>query len=308
MRLLALAVLVATVLPAQDVAVLGGPCQTNRAAVFDTWKAKKDRDWPRAVELERAAVRAGCDIAYRWEELADLLVQANRRAEAVQALEEMDKRGFEVNPSFIEGGRPKLAAFMATPMFRRSGIGIKVERLRRISDARRAKFAERLAKMPPESKPAEQYIARPACPGEYCWFGKWTVSADTELVAAPGSKEVVGRAQKGARVTAITGEMHLRPEPVGVLVDVGPLRRNSIVFVLDYLYEGTGHVWTAGKVAEVDFRYATYCFQPSADCWGEKILPSEEFKNTWWVKIRLPGGVVGWTDKTRNFAGRDVPS
>jgi hypothetical protein len=59
-------------------------------------------------------------------------------------------------------------------------------------------------------------------------------------------------------------------------------------------------------VVETHLSYAKYCFRPSESCWGETLLPSKERKeHIWWVKVRLPNGIVGWTDKTNNFGDKD---
>jgi hypothetical protein len=79
------------------------------------------------------------------------------------------------------------------------------------------------------------------------------------LVSGPGSSRVVGRARKGSRAVGLTGEVHLRPEPVVVLtapesdgvLTADELPKNSIAFILDYVGEGYGHVYTRGKVVVV---------------------------------------------------------
>jgi hypothetical protein len=104
----------------------------------------------------------------------------------------------------------------------------------------------------------------------------------------------------------LTGEVHLKPEPVLVLT-AGDLPKDSIAFVLDYVGEGYGNVYSHGKVVQTFLGYAKYCFQPSQSCWGETLLPPQERKKpVWWVKLRLPNGVVGWSDKTENFGNKDA--
>lgn len=130
---------------------------------------------------------------------------------------------------------------------------------------------------------------------------------DTDLVAAPDDKRVVGRATKGSRVDALTGEVHLRPEPVLVLIQVnaGP-PKDSIAFALDYQGEGYQHIYTLGNVVSVSTAIKDYCFRPSELCWAETLETDEERREpVWWVKIRLSNGVVGWTDKADQFDGKD---
>jgi hypothetical protein len=72
---------------------------------------------------------------------------------------------------------------------------------------------------------------------------------DVDLVAAAGDTRVVGRATKGSRVDTRTGEVHLRPEPVLVLLQVnGGPPKDSIASAPDYQGEGYRHIYTPGKV------------------------------------------------------------
>ena len=129
---------------------------------------------------------------------------------------------------------------------------------------------------------------------------------DTELVAAPGSKRIVGKANKGGRAVGLTGEVHLKPEPVVVLTD-GDLPKGSIAFVLDYGGEGYGHVYTKGKIVDTFLGVADYCFRTSESCWGEFLFPTAKRNaQVWWVKVRLSNGVIGWTDKADNFRDTDA--
>jgi len=284
---------------------LGGPCvDSNGPAPFQQIaQAKAAGAWDRVIDLEKSSVRASCSNAYRWQQLAAALVEARRPAQAIQALEDMDGRGFDLNPATFDA--VELKALFDTPTFRKSLLGLKLDRLKRLADARRARYRELLRKLPPDRRPPEHYIAKPACPFECCRFGNWTVDADTDLVAAPGSTQIIGRARKGTRAVALTGEVHLQPEPV-VVLDDGDLAKDSIAFVLDYLGEGMAHVYTAGKIVETFSAFSDYCFHPSNSCRGETLLPAGELpKPVWWIKIRLPNGAAGWTDKPQNFGGKD---
>jgi hypothetical protein len=233
----------------------------------------------------------------------------------------MDARGFDVNPALWGREFPEMERvndFMESKEFGASPLGLKIKRLENISDERRTKFREVLSRMPASEKPPDNYVAKGACPFECCRYGNWTVLEDTDLVSSPGSSRVVGRARKGSRAVGLTGEVHLTPEPVVVLAAPEPpmgvltadeLPKNSIAFILDYTGEGYSHVYTHGKVVDVQthLSYAKYCYRPSKDCWGETLFPSEGKKEQiWWVKVRLPNGIVGWTDKTKNFGGQDA--
>lgn len=285
---------------------LVGPCQDDIA--WNGWdqirEAKKHNDWDRLITLHEQEVRTGCNIASRWYELVDVLLQANRPQEALQALQEMDAHGIEVNPSEDADKFPRVRRFSTTSMFETSPLGQKLSILKGISDKRRLEFAAKLKHIPANERPPEHYIAKSACPFECCHFGNWTVLADTNLLARPGSQRIVGNVAKGGRVTALTGEVHLTPEPVVTLIDK-PFVKDSIVFILDYLGEGYANIYANGKVVEAEAFYRKYCFQPFEGCWGETILPQPVPQAVWWIQVRLANGVVGWTNQSDHFGNKD---
>ena len=297
---------------------LGGPCKDQpSSSLYQIQDAEKAREWDRAVVLAKEDVRSGCNIEFRWDGLVNALLGAHRSAEASSVLQEMDARGFDLNPALLGEDFPEIVKFIESKEFGASPLGLKLKPLENISDERRIKFQEALSRMPASERPPDNYVAKGACPFECCRFGNWTVLEDTDLVSSPGSSRVVGRARKGSRAVGLTGEVHLRPEPVVVLtapeaegvLTADELPKNSIAFILDYVGEGYGHVYTQGKVVVVQthLSYAKYCYRPSKNCWGETLLPSQERKEQiWWVKVRLPNGIVGWTDKTNNFGGADA--
>jgi len=285
---------------------LGGPCANAPAlgqrAIED---AKKSGSWDKAIELQKVQVRGGCGIEYRWLELVRLLLEARRETEAVQAMQEMDSRGFDFNILVVGEKDPLFEAFMARPAFQQSPVGKKIERLEAISNERRARFRKVLQTIPASQRPPENYVAKGACPFECCRYGDWTVLETTGLVAAPGSTRVVGTAQKADRVTGVTGEVHLKPEPIAVLMK-GDLPKDTIAFVLDYEGEGYAHVYTQGKVVSVELAYADYCFQIAQSCRAETLwTPKERTKPVWWVKVKLANGIVGWTRQVDNFGNKD---
>lgn len=270
----------------------------NLRAIDD---AKRVGAWTQVVELEKAAVRGGCQIESRWIELVNALLQAHRQTEAVQAMQDMDSRGFDLSRYLTDSDHPAIKNLMNSPPFLASTAGRKIT-----SNQRRIRFREVLKSIPPNQRPPENYIAKGACPFECCQYGRWTVLKDTILVAAPGSKRTIGMAKKGSRATGLTGEVHLKPEPVVVVFD-GVLPKDSIVFILDSGGEGSGRVYAKGKIIDTFLWYAEYCLDPSEVCWGETLLPPNERKKpVWWVKVRLPNGLTGWTDQTENFGGMDA--
>ncbi len=278
---------------------LGGPCKDNLGVgVVESLAAEHAGDWDRLVALQKQSVRDGCAVEYRWEKLAEALIKAGRRHEAVSVVEEMDSRGLELTFPFVK-------QFIDDPLFKASRPGIRIQHLIHISDARRVRFREILKSIPANRRPPANYIAKGACPFECCQYGNWTVDNDTDLFAAPGSKRVVGNARNGDRVVGLTGEVHLTPEPVIVLTG-GDLPKNSIAFVLDYGGEGYWSVYTRGKIVSTFLVYEKYCLHVSDSCGAETLFPEAKRKNpVWWVKVRLPNGVIGWSDRPDNFNGKD---
>lgn len=306
LTLLPLATLFCLARPAHAQYDLGGPCQDSPAATIfaKISEARKAGSLDQVIDLEKASVRAGCRIEYRWHELVTVLLEARRPSEALQALQEMDARGFSLNPVRIAAEHPDVAKFMDSPTFKASPIGKKIEQLKQAADARRAQYREALTQLPSDRKPPDNYIAKGACPFECCQYRDWTVREDTDLVAAPDSARVVGKAKKGTHVTGLTGEVHLKPEPIIVLG--GDLPKDTIAFVLDYIGEGFANVYSRGKITNVFLGVQDYCFQISESCWAETLVPPSERKDpVWWVKVRLPNGVTGWTDKPDHFGNKD---
>jgi hypothetical protein len=292
---------------------LGGACKDgvdlaqgiNMQKIRD---AEKSGSWDKVIEYEKLSVRGGCSNQFRWDELVESLLKAHREADALHALQEMDSRGFELNPSTIDEGHKELKKFMEAPVFKASSVGLKIEQLKSVSDVRRARFLESLKNLPSSEKPPENYIAKGACPFECCQYRHWTVEQDTDLVDSPDSHQVVGRAKKGSRVVGVTGEVHLKPVPVVVLFDQGKdIPKDTIVFALDYQGEGNGNVYTHGSIVSTTFGFADYCFRPSPACWAEYLLLQKEQREAvWWVQVKLPDGKSGWTDKAQHFGHKDA--
>jgi hypothetical protein len=271
----------------------------------DTARARKAGDWATVVEQERENVRRGCWIGYRWFLLADALLQAHRESEALLVLEEVESRRPESGFVYSPQVPASIESFRKTPLFLQSELGMRTAELQKASDARREKMRAELKRMPAGQKPPERYVAKGACPFECCTYRTWTVVEDTVLVAAPGSKVVVGTARKGRSVRGLTGEVHLRPEPVVVLQE-GPLRKGSIAFLLDYQGEGYAHFYSDGKITSLFAGVEQYCTHIEEACWAETLArPEEKRKPVWWVKIRLPGGVVGWSNQPGHFGNKD---
>jgi hypothetical protein len=122
----------------------------------------------------------------------------------------------------------------------------------------------------------------------------------------------VERASKGDRVEALTGEVHLRPLPVRVRFSspygfTAP--EGSIVYLLDYLGEGSGHVWINGKIVDSEIvAVQEHCTFPGVECWGEFVAGEDARTRSdavWSVKVKLRSGAAGWTRDAGHFGGID---
>ncbi len=245
-----------------------------------------------------------CGNEWRWRDLVDDLLHAQRLDEAIQALDEMDRRGFELKPSKLS---PETSAFMGSKAFMSSDVGKRLQGKSEGVSARRLDFQKRLAAMSAQDRPPEKYVAKDACPFECCAYKAWTVDADTELMDAPDGKKIVGRAVRGTKATGVTGEVRLKPVPLGVVFDHSPFAKGDIFFQLDDMGEGMFHYWHRGKVGELDLSPEISCLKPSPDCWAELVFPDDrKDASTWWVKVKLADGTTGWTDRADNFGSKDA--
>ena len=132
--------------------------------------------------------------------------------------------------------------------------------------------------------PPPVFIDKGACPFECCTYRQWTVTRDSVLYDAVNGKRVVGLARKGSKVQGLTGEV--RTVPLKARTKAG-----KEVFVLTYLGEGFWKTWDDGVVK-----------QRNDDDLDTHARP----KSTWWVRIRLPNGVTGWTKAADNFGNVDA--
>ena len=139
------------------------------------------------------------------------------------------------------------------------------------------------------------YIDQGACPFECCTYREWGTREAAELYAEPKTgSPIVGTAEKGTTVKAQTGEVHTKPGKLIVTRDVGEFRKGDVLWVYTYLGEGTFRIWYRGSFikAYVD-----------SDDWAYfETVPD----SVWWVKIRTPGGIEGWTNESENFSNQDA--
>ena len=312
-----------TVIDAQspEIAVLGGSCEP-RKELDRSWQdlvtrhrqAERSSDREATLTLAKEIVRGNCDSDYWWFKLAANYLDLNRPADAVATLEALRARGANAIHWRLDKPDPATRRILATPEYRNSPLARQLAADRQARDRRLARARARLAALP---HPPEDYVAKQACPFECCGFGTWTVSKDTPLYDRPFGTREVGRAPQGTKVLGVTGEVHLRPAPVLVRLpdpEGFTAKPADVVYVLDYTGEGYGRIWQDGKIVDGFIAGASeICLFPEKEtCWGEYINAEDAPRDrarlgrgTWWVKIKTPAGVTGWTRETGNFAGID---
>lgn len=148
------------------------------------------------------------------------------------------------------------------------------------------------------SRPPAPYIDKGACPFEGCTYRVWVAKTEIRLVESPGSKKVVGIIHAGEHVIGITGEVRSIPLLVHAAKNIpDPSQPNRVLipkgaayYVIHYLGEGYWLCWYNGQLTQV------------ANFSDKGPFP----KATWWVEIRTPSGLKGWTISNRNFDGQDA--
>ena len=290
---------------------LGGPCVSASEPedlFLEVEVARERGDRPRVIALETESVRHMCTNSYRWYQLADAYLRAGNRERAAAVLEEVYDRGFEVKPSAI-GEQETLLAFLGSADFRASEIGRRLETHKQELSARRDAYRRRLSGLSEADRPDPIHISESACPFECCVFRDWSVLADTALVERPLGGRVTGTARAGDTVKGVTGRVYVEPLPLGIAHDFGVFKESDVIFLLDYLGEGTYGVFHRGEIAGVYFSDLNHCVRPSEACWAETLFAEADparRRHDWWVLIETADGTGGWTRETRNFGNKNA--
>lgn len=136
--------------------------------------------------------------------------------------------------------------------------------------------------------PHQIYIDKDVCPGEWCRFGIWTAGTDIPVYAeAAGTGQPIAIIRKGQKVNAITGHAYVKPQKYSYKDKAG---KQVTLWVLTYLSEGYFKVWENGKIIEKELGFSPYG--------PDTILP---YEMEWWVKFKLPDGVIGWAIAKHGF-------
>ena len=303
--------------------ILGAPCCSRWQLSSETFAAQreinrrhdeamKQGDVATAIAMRKELIRSQCKNDYLWFFLAELYIENNRNSDALVILAYLyDKKNDEIERRLLTEGNA-LHPLASTKAFQSSALKKKLGADRERLAPRKQKYRGRLAALPPERRPPQDYTATGACPSECCKFQTWDVLADTVLYDRPNGEQAVGRVNKGDKIEGLTGEVHIRPIPVAVRLTpeyASVPKAGSIVFLLDHLGEGIGRVWHEGKVIELDVagNIHEHCPFPAERCWGEYIEepPGEEHWGIWWVKVKTAEGVTGWTKDNEHFGNID---
>jgi len=144
------------------------------------------------------------------------------------------------------------------------------------------------------------------CPNGCCSNNLKEVAKITSIRSTPNKNaEIIATLKPGNIVECLIGEMHLKPCRFIVKKPFGKYHPKDIIWVYQYLEEGTFTVWFNGQMYEEDLGFSPD--DPSAGkrcelsdlCLGEL---DKELESTLWVKVKGQKGSMGWTDEPYNFS------
>lgn len=162
-----------------------------------------------------------------------------------------------------------------------------------------------------QARPPAVYVDSGACPFECCRYGTWTAREPRLVRARPDSTSpVVDTIPAGESVQAVTGHVRTVPAPFLVKRAMSGLQEGQrwvpgdTIWLLTYLGEGVYHAWTDSAVVEVPLELDPSARPGEDDSeMGVLLRPRE---SEWWVRIRRPGGTVGWVRGNDGFSGTDA--
>ena len=154
------------------------------------------------------------------------------------------------------------------------------------------------------------YRDQNACPFECCSYGEWVVTEPTVLYRTPNNLEPVTELNRCQEVQAITGEIHVVPNPARVISTfVDDLGNRFTVGERFYLLASRGEgfflAWAQGVLFEMDGGWvmsASDC-RRNRQCWA--TLEGEPGHGQWWILLQADHGQRGWTNQP-NFDGQDL--
>jgi hypothetical protein len=137
-----------------------------------------------------------------------------------------------------------------------------------------------------------------------------TAHEDVDIYDRRGSRKVIARMKWGDAARVEEHELHVWPQVATVVFPHPPYRVGEKFYLLAYEEENYRRVWFRGVIDE---RYGIAqdaiaawsehrCTKPSKTCW---LSPGPEGRETWWLKLRLPSGITGWTNQPERLVDRD---
>lgn len=289
------------------------------------------RDFAAAIAASRISVSQDCDNEFRWIQLARVYQLAGKNPEALAiAAYVFERKPNELarwfstwndNEADDEGNplnRRNLEPLLEIPGWAESEWGRAWTAAVAARDRRIARGRALLAALPPERRPADNYVTGEACPFECCTYREWTVEEEIELFASANGPRLGRKLLPGDQVLGLTGNVHLRPRPIflqrPIQADDDAAREQVVIAAGDLIFElesegeGYFHIWYRGRIlsAETGWLLQQGCMAIDDECWGdfldEKRKP-EEYQ--WWVKVRLKDGSTAWA-LAKGFGNMDA--
>ena len=169
-------------------------------------------------------------------------------------------------------------------------------------------------------RPTDPYIARRACPFECCTYREWTVEHSVTLYDKPGGKTTVASidASKTKHVRGLTGEVILHPVRMVLRYQISTETTNAgrpvsnaktvvvpagqEVWILDNLGEGYVNIWWHDQILSFGI-LDTDNTEDLAE--GSHLLEEAGRGAEWWVQVKTPSGMIGWTKDNDAFGNMD---
>jgi len=157
-----------------------------------------------------------------------------------------------------------------------------------------------------ETVSPETFIDKGACPFECCTYRMWYTDKETGLYEKPeiGSK-IVATAESGAKVEALTGEVHVTAGIFSVENAFARYRPGDLIWVYTYMGEGRFKVWFEDRFYEEEFDFSPFGSSAYKSRFGTF---KKEPVSVWWILIQTQSGEVGWSNLPDNFSNKDACS
>jgi hypothetical protein len=146
-----------------------------------------------------------------------------------------------------------------------------------------------------------------ACPFECCAFGQWTAQETfTVYEKSDETSEIIERIDNGESFDALTGIAYVKPGKLnivkyysdpwtGIQLDAG-----EQIYELTYLGEGWSKYWYHGYIGNTSMQDICGHEYATPECWLERVSEPE---STWWVRVKLSDGALGWIKDPFNVDG-----